>query len=544
MTLELSLIKQAYATPVAQHGKIVYRKNQAKVLSHGEAATKGWKKASAAQILHVLLKHGQANPSSPDLKENAAIAKMIKDRKDQKSSAKHFKSVRNFFSKLQNFVSRLGFQTSAQMQQKIQILADPTRVKTRVKTKSKPKKGNEAAKLAERKAVYDKKQFGTFKAARLANTAPVPVQAVDLKSKLQGHEKEITELLDKVEKGHFYAETKKWEAAEKNGSVPFGRAMSGGPNYAVFEILAIPGVIFKMPKRAEVDVAGRYQNTQFCRELVKNENWDRLFIPQQEFIEELDGKKVAFLIEEKVEIGHYSRTDELYMLCSSDPELKESFKQDIEQLTAFFCRTKFRDGKSDNMPILENGRGIALIDLDDFDPTSPYGGLIDSNRDENIGLVKLVHPDFIPLIQETAKKSITAEDFAKVDFDQVLEESKKRFETLQALEAFHAKMGVVDEKSSVRIDVAKLGLSPDEQAFVQKLIEVVNAKLQANEHLPLRAQRNVHFKPFDDIFQPLFGKYRGGEDFKMPEKVLKVLVEKGMLFSYRDRYGHGMTAQF
>jgi len=544
MTIDFVLIKQAYANSDVPHGKIVYQKNQAKVLPQGEAATKGWKKASAAQLLYALLEYGKKNSTSPDLKEHAQIAKIIKDRKNQKSSAKHFKTVRNFFSKLQNLASGLGFQTFAQMEQKILVLSDPAKKIKTTKSKTKTKKGNQTQKLSERKIAYAKKQFDTFKAARLANQSPAAfTQPLDLKSKILGHEKELEEIYDKIEKGQFAFESRKWKEAEKNGVVPDGKAMNGGPDYAVFEVSAIPGIIFKIPRQSNVDVEGRYESTQKCRGLINTHNLNRLYIPAIQLVE--DSKKREFLIEEKVEIGHFSRTEQLYEFCSTDPELKESFKVDIEQLTTFFCLTKFRDGKSDNMPILENGKGIALIDLDDFAPSSECGGLIESDRDENIGLVKLVHPDFIPLIEETVKRLVPPQDFAKIDFAEVTADSKKRNEVTKAHEVFYEKNGVVDEKSLITSDISKLGLSTEEQAFTNKLIEFANSKFSANYHLPLKAQRNVSFQPYDNIFKPLYpGKGMSSEDYKMPEKVLKILVQNEVLFSYKNRYGHGYSAQF
>lgn len=528
MEIKLELIKQAYEHFDQNHEKIIYQKNKFQNIASSAAMPKNWKKASAAQILHSIMKK-QANLSTEDSASYAKIAQYVADHKKSKMGTK-FIFVRNFFSRFQNLCHRMGFQTSLQIneriQQKLKSFDDKTvQNPNKQINKSKETKKASPQDLLKRKELYHQKRFAEYKAMRLGTQTP-PID-VDLHGKIQGHEAQITKFYHEFKNGteHY---RRLWEKEKQEGKIPEGHIFSSGPSYHVFELTSIPGVIFKMPRMPHVNAVDRYNLTNKCRQIINDHKLDRLNIPKQEHITKLNGQAVDLLIEEKVEMGNIDRSKELYTFCCTDPDLKEDFKIDIEQLKKFIKLSNFSDAKPDNASISLSRKGFELTDLERCQ--GAITGLFE--------LAQHVTPEFLPIIDEAIEKDENKANLKKV--------CEKAFQVHQEIEAFHQKNHVVDEKSRIEVDFSTLKFSNKEEAeLARKMIDLLNSLLDQREEYPLIVQRELTLETIT-LIKECYGKQESwtSEHYRCIMNVLETFKNNGIFFSIENLGGYGYKLQF
>lgn len=373
-----------------------------------------------------------------------------------------------------------------------------------------------------------------------AMTAASTKPAIPLKRKIADYcddparQGELLDLCRKIGKGDIKEIKKEWKRLRAEGK-PSGRILSYNTKSkkCVFELDAFPGAVFK--KYNDFFTTRRSEQNEQLRQICRDNGLNALFIPDLEDVPDL--YTVGLVVQEKLDFESTTlRQRELFELCCKDPELKPIFAKYLEQLTRFILLTGFEDVKYDNIPLLNNGRGFALIDLDDTDD-SVKGLTSGINHREYEGLLKCVFPEMIPIIQKIVESHGLVINFAQII--QECEEMHRNWdEKLKKIAAFHAQQGIKDKGSLLQIDVKSLGLSVDEEPIGRAILERINKKIasQAAKPYTLSQQRlvsldlNKHFiEKNPDIFKHLGGLDEGG---RVVEKVLKALQKQGALYNY------------
>lgn len=551
MRVHLNTISQAFENPNFQtHGKIVKNKSTSKVLKPGELQEKKWKKASAAEILFVINKEIRTtNLTKPELERYAKIAEYISA---QKKIHRPPSTIKNIFSRFQNFIARLGFKTSAEMNQQIQAyVKKPSETTGKETPTPTDKKEDEKKEIPGKKEeiegreAYEKKRLAPLRAARLT---PAPeTQAIDIKNQMIGKEDELQAVYNllcsgKGAQSRFILED--YFKSQKENNKPSGKLL-GDFRSTVFELDSMPGVIFKyLPTVAAAE--RRVANGRDCQKIAEENHFDRLKIPKMELLE-LNGKKTTIIMEEKLDIiGDNSRQEEFYAMCSQDPALMKQFQEDMLQLAKFIALTGYTDVKYDNIALLNNGRGIALIDLEDFD--DEYLGLylgVNQRPDLGDGLLNCLSPEIIGKI-ETMLSDMKLQLPPELDFQKIIKERTEYYHKRNELNQFYRQNGIVDEKSPFTVPLDKLKLSEQDTRVAQMFIDLFNKEIQQKESCSLSAQRR-YVKDIRDLFAIYHDTaFAGLNHIQAKERmlaVLKIFETNNLIFSSIDE-GNVYRIQF
>jgi hypothetical protein len=134
----------------------------------------------------------------------------------------------------------------------------------------------------------------------------------------------------------------------------------------VFELRSWGNLIFKTHYKHKLKQAYHVTNTRKSRALVKKNGIHSLYFPRAKLIH-IDGKE--FIVEEKMDIIPGTENQKnLYayaqMYASSYPGLHKKLLDFYQQLTIFLCQSGFWDTKFDNISLLNDGQGLAVVDND------------------------------------------------------------------------------------------------------------------------------------------------------------------------------------
>lgn len=270
----------------------------------------------------------------------------------------------------------------------------------------------------------------------------------------------------------------------------------------VFAIENIPGKIFKVPmNRHSADYARtiekRVKDTLIAKNVIRQEGLDQLHVPEQKIIKvKVKEENVSVLIEESMDILHGTLHQQgLFQYCYSDPELKPFIRECTRQLILFIIKTGFADVRYDNNPLLTNGRGIGLIDLDTTQ--SPICGLRHGCSSGQDGILQYLSSDEIEYFEPLLKKELTDEQFNALKLDPLKERLRKIEKEKANFEAYLLRRHVITSREPIDLT----GWNPFASHSLIILEENINDMAAVNMGLHLPSDRCFYVR---DHYYPEF----------------------------------------
>ncbi len=292
----------------------------------------------------------------------------------------------------------------------------------------------------------------------------------------------------------------------------------------VFSLNEIPGWIFKCNPQdiftesfEENQILKRQIATQKAKEVVERENLTLLHVPVQEVLtfDDLEENKIYVLAEQKYDIlGNFEKQEALFHYCIHDEVLKPVIQEYVRQIVILILETGYMDVRHDNNPILANGQGIALIDMDTS--FSPLCGLLSgcSSTGED-GILRNLTPELIESVEPLIREKLTDEQFTHLDLDAIKQSTKVAEEKVPNFLQYLKEHKVETGKETVLWQRFK---HPWETRYVRELQEEVNAVARKNMGIcPLTERKFFMYGAFNDSI----------------ELTLKKLKEEGKIFDWR-----------
>jgi hypothetical protein len=183
----------------------------------------------------------------------------------------------------------------------------------------------------------------------------------------------------------------------------------------VFVSTAMPNFVFK-----DGGVAARLSGIKTAQEVINKYKLDLLRIPQSAVVT-IDGKQV--LVQEKLAIDPTKKMDERYenyfAQFASDNSLYKRFKDMFDQLAIFVVATHYNDAKINNLPLLQDGSKIAIVDFDSLGKNylnwETYAGAkalflggIDNNMAGKLNRT-FVYPEFFASMNDAIKSKLNVD---------------------------------------------------------------------------------------------------------------------------------------
>ena len=176
-----------------------------------------------------------------------------------------------------------------------------------------------------------------------------------------------------------------WDEIEES-TRPGIQYLEGGDSSLVFELNALPGVLFKTLRNnrwilsdPENRIIRQYGNAQQIAQDLKKNCLDLLLLPANGLIF-MGTTSCPVIVEEKANIqGDNEYQWNLYVYCYEHfeelPWLLEYFKELFRQVTLFICITGNYDITPNHIPLEKDGKGIVLVDIDTAYHGDVYYGL-------------------------------------------------------------------------------------------------------------------------------------------------------------------------
>lgn len=287
----------------------------------------------------------------------------------------------------------------------------------------------------------------------------------------------------------------------------------------VFKIESIPGVVFKVPKNRQYNnvkttVERRYEDTTQAKQLIQGEGFDHLHVPEQALVYlKIDNETIPVLIEESLNhIPGTSAQESLFQSCYKDPELKPFMRECVRQLILFIIKTNYSDVRYDNNPLLTDGRGFGLIDLDRGE--SPYTGLSSGCSSGQDGILQYLSVEEIEHFEPLLKKELTDKQFNNLGLDSLKERLRKREKEEPGFKNYLTKRNVKTSREPVDLT----GWNPFPAYSIALLEEKINNMASYRLGFDLPSDRcfyvKDHFYPgvLDNLKRT--GKIYNWQDFK------------------------------
>lgn len=246
----------------------------------------------------------------------------------------------------------------------------------------------------------------------------------------------------------------------------------------VFSVKEIPNLIFKCGKGSnglnKNELAERLFATDKARQVIEEQNLYLLRTPQQKFFElNLGDSSEKILIEQKFDIlPSFDAQRSLFQYCVNDPDLKPFIQECAKQLITLIIKTGYSDVRYDNNPILSNGQGLCLIDMDTTN--SPTIGLsCGKTRQQDDGILRYLSFDILKGLEEELKTQLTEEQFDDLNFSQILEDKKSAVERNEKFTDYLNENNTVTCKESVKLQGWTL-VSTEKSKFATDLQETIN----------------------------------------------------------------------
>lgn len=257
--------------------------------------------------------------------------------------------------------------------------------------------------------------------------------------------------------------------------IPSSVNMIATGNLYVFEVDCLPGLVFKI-NAPDSDWFENFQDrmeaTSFANEIIERENLLLLHTPIQELIQlDLDnGEEIPVLVEQKYDIEPvFEKQRGMYDFCLRNAGTKEFIKEVFRQLIIFTIYTGWSDVKYDNMPLINDGTGVALIDLDIT--SNPINGLISSLSEGRNGILNYLTPELIDEFTPLLKKLLRPYQFNRLKLDQIRKIAENRFQILQQFPEYLKKQNIQDPFQKVNFHVGNQKL--------REIQDTINGYLQA-----------------------------------------------------------------
>jgi hypothetical protein len=246
----------------------------------------------------------------------------------------------------------------------------------------------------------------------------------------------------------------------------------------VFSIKEIPDLIFKCAKEGvdlnENELLNRIHNTDQAKQIIDNDKLYLLCTPQQKIFEfDLENGKQEVLIEQKFDIlQDFDAQRNLFQFCVEDPDLNPFIQECARQLIVLIVKTGYSDVRYDNNPILSNGEGLCLIDMDTS--PSPITGLSTGKaRQRNDGILRYLSFDILKALEPDLKQLLTEAQFEELNFSQILIEKKNAIERNQKFAEYLKEKNILTGKEPVKLQGWTL-INTDKSKFSIRLQETIN----------------------------------------------------------------------
>ena len=289
-------------------------------------------------------------------------------------------------------------------------------------------------------------------------------------------------------------------AAIHKYDLPKNVTVHGENSAYVFSINEIPNLIFKCAKSENQKklLPKRFADTAKAQGVIYNKNLYLLRTPQQKLCE-LEGSQGAMLIEQKFDIlPSYSEQRTLFQYCVNDPDLKPFIQECAKQLIILIIETGYSDVNYNNNPILSNGQGLGLIDMDNgqalgmcvYSGPSPTIGLSKGCGDRSGagGILNCLSSDMLIALEPELKQLLTDDQFQQLKFSNILEGKRASEESNQKFAVYLKENKIVTCREPVNLQG-----SVAEETYIRELEEDVNGIALSNLGICPIEERKFYF---------------------------------------------------
>ncbi len=405
--------------------------------------------------------------------------------------------------------------------------------------------------LALRIAIWTHRSESLIKA--LIDNSPLTVKKsiLDLQKKRAEHQRRIETIKQKIiQQGGKNSSPPTWNEEEiRNALVRKGpeilRWNTGisDPNHVYFgsddligQIKTMPHLVLKSCKSLE-NAKERISLIENIRKTCIQKNLNHLRIPQAFLITALNdanGKTVPIylVVEELLPVAGHTMYEikEFLSELNRDPAIRKQVNGYFSELTSLVCATGLTDLKATNVPLLEDGSGLAIVD-------SNMQG--DSIR----GLYQFNQPDhsLIDMLQEenfdALRKSLAQDPHCPKNLEDVASEREERrkehIENEQEIARLHLLEYGNVERAPIEITDRELeALDPKTRALCLEYVDQCNQALQSQN---ADTQRRLI----------LLKNFRGEGEYLDPikKRVFEYLKRARKIHNYWQLGGHGIAVQ-
>lgn len=287
----------------------------------------------------------------------------------------------------------------------------------------------------------------------------------------------------------------------------------GSSSVFAFSIKTIPNIIFKWPIGGEVQFQKRMAASQKAREVIAEQKLNLLHVPRQKLISiDINGELTKILMEEQFDIQHGHRQQEvLFQHCIADEQLNLFIRKCAEQLIILIIEMGYSDVRYDNNPLLTNGQGLALIDLDmSNEPYTRTIGLVSGCSNTYIeGILNCISLDMLDSFKDLLEKKLGPQLFSDLDFDTLRDHLVKDNQRNQDFQKYLMEKNITTGKEEVSLQGF---FSKD--PYITDIQDKINEFTSKNLGLSLVAERKFYIRT----------------DLK--KDVLNQLKKKGLIFDW------------
>jgi len=349
-------------------------------------------------------------------------------------------------------------------------------------------------------------------------------------------------------------------ALKSDGNIenPPYKFLSGGEHLIII-LNSLPNVVFKIEhdgRNPITDNTDQYVDAQLKKysralDAVNDNSLDLINIPRcnKTKLTMDDGKEVCLLAQEKFETdGDFYFQKGLYRYAFETPELQDYVEDCLIQLSKFICITGFTDVKFTNIPLLFNGSGIGLYDLDEHNDIEAFftACTIGNNgllcRAPNLEILEKLISIITSSISDKNKKKSFIHTLAEKK-PQIISRIEKRETKRTQLKDFLFKNGIVSAKQE--IDTSKINYNKDETIkFIQEhFINEINKQIkttQKTENYDIIQARKIKISR-TDYYPVVFEKTKNIPAADQQVKLaLQDLKDQGIIshYKYEEIFGY------
>lgn len=176
---------------------------------------------------------------------------------------------------------------------------------------------------------------------------------------IESNKSKIVDVIDKIKRN---------EITEENGAVHGIHFFTS----RVFELKELPGFVFKIVLKNDANdelakLKTRVESISKFSEIIKKRNLNHLLLPQACYFNWEDiHSNCQFVVEQKVLLSSFELTQqhEIWDYCLREPAFKHLMEKIITEITILICETGLYDICANNIPLLMDGSGLGLVDIE------------------------------------------------------------------------------------------------------------------------------------------------------------------------------------